>query len=922
MLSLAAMKNGQCEYYQALAKEDYYLSGGEPPGYWLGEGARRLGLSGRIKTRELAALFRGFSCAGMKLVQNAGKPNRQPGWDLTFSAPKSVSILWSQLGREQQRQIQAAHAAAVEATIGYIEKNYAYSRIGRGGSERIRTGLVVAAFEHSCSRALDPQLHTHALVMNLGVDGMGISRSILSRPLYQVKMLAGAYYRCELAHQLQVRLGVGIERPINREGNHLGWFEVKGVPKGICQHFSKRRAAIETALGSRGLESASAAAFAALTTREPKSLVPPRNELHARWKEEGLHFGFEPELLISSVSDYSLDESRERYQAALTAAVGEITQSENYFTQEVLTRRVLEAAQELSLEAALVAEAVGRDLQNNSLFVSVGSHQGQMLWTTQEILELEREFLESVEALRQRRFSAVPEKIVAATLSQKVNRGDESFFLDPEQQAAVRYLCQSPESIKIVSGYAGTGKTEMLAAAKEALEKSGYRVIGAALSNVASRTLQEKTGIESDTIRMRERQLESTFGGKLEHHAHQMIRAALGKPTWPRAPFKIDAKTVLVVDEASLVSTQDFTMLAKVVVNQGGSLIAVGDHRQLPAIERGGCFDHLVKSLEGSELTEIRRQQDPVDRDAIKNLLAGRPAETLEHFACKGQLFVGQSTTETELQLVTDWRKNGGAEKPAEHRIFAGTRAEVARFNQLCQAERIQTGQVDPTQRVEHDDLLFMVGDAVRFNTAVPGRGIAKGEQGTVIACQQNIWDSHVAVALQREADISNSRAMETLKHHGVQLLNAALGRATESLPPRHDIVVVPLKSLNPLTKCYEGLALDYALTTHRGQSQTVANSYVLLGGKMTDRELSYVQSSRHREKLHLYASEQETGRHLTELARQYRPVDLAVESYEQDIPKHSSLITQMAQSRAKRLASSLQEELPISQGAPCPTMS
>lgn len=922
MLSLAAMKNGQCEYYQALAKEDYFLSGGEPPGYWLGEGARRLGLTGRVKARELAALFQGFSCAGMKLVQNAGKPNRQSGWDLTFSAPKSVSILWSQLRREEQQQIQEAHAAAVVATINYIEKNYAYSRIGRGGTERIRTGTVVAAFEHSCSRALDPQLHTHALVMNLGVDAMGKSRSILSRPLYQVKMLAGAYYRCELAHQLQVRLGVDIERPVNREGKPLGWFEVKGVPKGLCQHFSKRRAAIETALGSRGLESASAAAFAALATREPKSLVPPRQELHARWREEGQSLGFKPEAVIPSGPIHSQAEILRRYESALTAAVREITQSENYFTQEELTRQVLEAAQGLTLEAALVAEAVGRDLQNNPLFVPLGSHNGQMLWTTQEILELEREFLGSVEVLRQRRFVAVPEKIVAATLSQKVNRGDESFFLDPEQQAAVRYLCQSPESIKIVSGYAGTGKTEMLAAAKEALEKSGYRVIGTALSNVASRTLQEKTGIESDTIRMRERQLAPTFGDKLEHHAQQMMRAAVGKPTWPLATPKIDAKTVLVVDEASLVSTHDFTILAKAVVNQGGSLIAVGDHRQLPAIERGGCFDHLVKSLEGSELTKIRRQQDPVDRDAIKNLLAGRPAETLEHFARKGQLFVGKSTTEAELQLVTDWRKNGGAEKPAEHRIFAGTRAEVARFNQLCQTERIQSGQVDPTERVEHDDLLFMVGDAVRFTTAVPGRCIAKGEQGTVIACQQNIWDSHVAVALQREANISNSRAMETLKHHGVQLLNAALGRATESLPPRHDIVVVPLKSLNPLTKCYEGLALDYALTTHRGQSQTVTNSYILLGGKMTDRELSYVQSSRHREKLHLYASEQEAGENLAQLARQYRPLDPATEPYEQEIPKNSPLIMQMAQSRAKRLASSLQEELQISQGAPCPTMS
>ena len=90
MLSIGAMKSGQESYYQNLAREDYFLVGGEPPGRWLGRGAAALGLTGKIDSNELSALFRGYSPAGKKLVQNAGKENRQPGWDLTFSAPKSV----------------------------------------------------------------------------------------------------------------------------------------------------------------------------------------------------------------------------------------------------------------------------------------------------------------------------------------------------------------------------------------------------------------------------------------------------------------------------------------------------------------------------------------------------------------------------------------------------------------------------------------------------------------------------------------------------------------------------------------------------------------------------------------------------------------------------------------------------------------
>lgn len=196
MLSIGAMKSGQCEYYQALAKEDYHRNGGEPVGIFLGNGSATVGLTTKVKSRELAALFLGFSPMGVPLVQNAGKPNRQPGWDLTFSAPKSVSVLWSQLAGEAQRSVQIAHWEAVKASIKFIEENFARSRVGKGGTEQVDVNLVVAAFEHGCSRALDPQLHTHCLVMNLGVDQLGTVRSIVSKRLYQTKMLVGAYGRC------------------------------------------------------------------------------------------------------------------------------------------------------------------------------------------------------------------------------------------------------------------------------------------------------------------------------------------------------------------------------------------------------------------------------------------------------------------------------------------------------------------------------------------------------------------------------------------------------------------------------------------------------------------------------------------------------------------------------------------------------
>ena len=914
MLSIGAMNSGQVDYYQSLAREDYYLAGGEPPGKWLGKGAKGLRLSGEVDARELASHFLGFSQAGKRLVQNAGKPNRQPGWDLTFSAPKSVSVLWSQLGGKQQLAIQKAHAAAVASTIDYLEKNFAESRIGKGGADQVKVDLVVAAFEHSCSRALDPQLHTHCLVLNLGVDSAGVVRSILSKPIYQTKMLAGAFYRCELSRQLQAHLGVEIERPLSKAGKPLAWFEVQGVPKSILSHFSKRRAAIEAELGSRGMESASAAAFAALSTREVKSIVPPRSKLHAEWKREGTELGFEPKAVLGMPRVLDASQQHKLYLQALAEAVAEITLSENFFTQEELTRRTLEASQGLGLSATAVTQAVEQTLLEEPLFVSLGTRNDKTVWTTQDILAIEKEFLESVGVLRDRRFKPVAEKYVAAALEKKRGHGASAFRLDAEQQAAIRYITQGKESIKVISGYAGTGKTDMLAAAKEALEQGGYRVIGTALAAVAARTLEEKTGIESTTVRMRELQLYPSLKHRLKHHTKQLVRAAQGKTTSRLAPLKFDEKTVLVMDEAGMIGTRDFSLLAKAVVDHGGSIVAVGDEKQLPSIERGGCFGLLVKELGGVRLTEIRRQQDVADRIAVKEIVHDSPEAALKHYADKGQFFVGNHRSDCEAQLISDWVKHGGTQSPEEHRIFAATKGEVARFNQLAQWERVKAGLVDATERVEYREEIFMVGDRIRFNTTQRQLGIRKGEGGAIVACKDGFTGKYVAVKIDGETLTLSAHAMHAVKHHARQLIKAALGKKTEVLRPRRDIVLVPLQSLNPLVKPYEGLSLDYAMTTHLGQGQTVKNSYVLLGGRMTDRELTYVQTSRHQQQLFLYANHTDAGHVLTEAARSTRPHRNPSAELSDAIPDYSILAKQMKLSRMKELALSLNHLTNISQ--------
>jgi conjugative relaxase-like TrwC/TraI family protein len=157
MLSIARLASP--EYY--LQEHDYYAEGGDAVCVWLGRARGRLGLLGAVTEADLKALFEGVDPKDLEtpLVQNAGSPSRRPGWDLTFSAPKSVSIVWALAPEPIRAAIAECHRRAVVAALNYLEDEAAFSRRGKGGKERDPCHLIVAAFEHSTSRAGDPELH-------------------------------------------------------------------------------------------------------------------------------------------------------------------------------------------------------------------------------------------------------------------------------------------------------------------------------------------------------------------------------------------------------------------------------------------------------------------------------------------------------------------------------------------------------------------------------------------------------------------------------------------------------------------------------------------------------------------------------------------------------------------------------------------
>ena len=765
--------SGQDQYYTNLAREDYFTRlSAEPAGSWLGTGSAKLGLHGKVDKDALHALFEGFSPEGVPLVKNAGKNMgkrpRKPGWDLTFSVPKSVSVLWACASPAERKIIEKCVRRAVEKVIAHMEAECAFSRIGRGGAERTPAKLLVAAFVHDTSRALDPQYHVHALCLNLGWCDDSKTRALVSKPFYDNKMLLGSLFRCHLAHYLDHELGLRTERPLDRNGRPRSWFEVMGVPERLCKEFSKRRQAIEKELGSLGLETAAAAAQVTLRTRERKSDIPPRAELFAQWQDVGRKFRFTQETIAGLLGRTKTRDQAAEYRKALKEAVEQLTYQDSHFNERQLLTEVLNASQGRGLDPQFVLKETRRQLNRDHRFVKLGPKNGQMCYTTREVMAVEKELLQTVKSLHEQQFKPLTDRIVKHVIEKKwspatqpkktlagkaiealSNRG-KHFTLNPEQAEAVRYLTQTPGRLKLVSGLAGTGKTTMLRAAREAFEKQGYTVRGCATAGVAAKRLFEGSGIQSDTVRMRLLELFPKPWQLAKHHINQLIRAARKRPTCQYKTI-IDPKTVLVVDESGQVGTRDFTLIAKAVEQGGGILVCVGDERQLPSIEMGGVFGSMIQRFGGEHLNQITRQEDSAEREAVRKLSEGKGKEVIEEYARRGQLHVGQNRQKTREELISHWTAAGGAQNPADNLIFVGTNQEVDAYNDLAQDERSKAGKLNLSQMACVDGETLFGGDRVIFQKKSRRLNLENGDMGTVVAIRTTPLGTDVAVQLDGE---------------------------------------------------------------------------------------------------------------------------------------------------------------------------
>ena len=240
VLSIAKLRVDAEAYYLDLVVsggDEYYSERGEVPGRWVGTGIEALGLVGQVDGDALRAVLTGRDATTGEQLASARKV---PGFDVTFSAPKSVSLLFALAQGDVKNKVVTAHDVAVASALAYLEREACQVRRGHAGVRQLAGhGFVGAAFRHRTSRAGDPQLHTHVLVANLARGADDAWSALDARPLYRQGRTAGYLYQAQLRHELTQRLGLGWRAAVR------GSAELDGVPDPVLKAFSRRRTEIE-----------------------------------------------------------------------------------------------------------------------------------------------------------------------------------------------------------------------------------------------------------------------------------------------------------------------------------------------------------------------------------------------------------------------------------------------------------------------------------------------------------------------------------------------------------------------------------------------------------------------------------------------------------------------------------------------------
>ncbi|WP_354199851.1 Ti-type conjugative transfer relaxase TraA (plasmid) [Agrobacterium deltaense] len=503
--------------------------------------------------------------------------------------------------------------------------------------------------------------------------------------------------------------------------------------------------------------------------------------------------------LDEEAAQRNADLIREKPEQVLTLITGEKSVFDRRDIARTLHRYINDDVQEFqSAFAKVMASPALVELQAERVDTATGEIE-LARFSTREMVEIESGMIESAQRMHQAQSHGVDRRHVERAIDRQdaaIQRsaGDASARLSDEQRRAIEHIT-GPERISAVVGFAGAGKSTMLAAAREAWEAEGYQVHGAALSGKAAEGLEESSGIQSRTL-------------------------ASWSRGWENDRGMIGRGDVFVIDEAGMVGSRQLARFVGEAEARGAKIVLVGDHEQLQAIGAGAPFRAITEEIGHAELSEIRRQRVDWQREASVDFATHRTAEGLAAYRDHGNISFAETGEDARGQIVRDYLADRD-ERPDGTRVaMAHRRADVRAINDAIRTELQDRGEL-----AQGED-----AGALTFQTNDGKREFAPGDR--IVFLENN-----------RDLGVKNGM-LGTVEHVEEGRIIATLDGGRERS------VSVPMGD-------YQAIDHGYATTIHKNQGATVDRSYVMASGTM-DRHLTYVAMTRHRDGMQLYAAQDE----------------------------------------------------------------
>jgi conjugative relaxase-like TrwC/TraI family protein len=872
--------------HAASALTRYYAESGTPPGRFLGQGLagldngngvplgskvteehlfRMLGMLQDPMTGEL--LGRPPRRGSTAYIDSRGVTRKPPapvaGFDLTFSAPKSVSVAWAVAAEETQGVIYEAHQRALEHVIAYAEEHVFSSRSGAGGvvQEDI-CGVVAAAFDHWDSRAGDPQLHTHVVVMNRVQTTDGVWRTLDSRGLFRSTVGLSEMYNGVLSDYLTEALGWGWEGCARRHSD-VPKYEVAGVSERLREEFSQRSTDIEVAkvvlveafAASHGRQPSAREVLklrqqATLSTR-PDKHVKSLAELVGGWRGRAREvLGSNPVAWVETLAgrnDLPLlragDLADEILAEAAKVAVHTVAEKRATFARsnvfaEALRQfhgvrfatpddrmAVVERTTALGVGEALLISSPELVHTPTAFQRADGTSRfrprGSEIYTTRDLLDAEARLLDAGRSVGGPSVSPLVAADVCAA-----NLPGTDHPLSVDQAVVVQQLVTSGRVVDVLVGAAGTGKSTAMRGVRQAWEREHGpgSVVGLAPSAAAAEVLADVVGIATENTA---KWLTETGRNVMRLAEIDQLRAQLHRasPSPQTRTLLQRARTItdevrrwslrtgqlVILDEASMAGTFELDALTEQARSAGAKVLLVGDWAQLSPVSAGGSFHLLAKDRDDApQLHDVRRFRHEWERAASVDLRHGR-AEAADTYTEHGRVEGGDRESMLDL-LYEAWRDDTRDGKRSL--MIAGDSQTVLDLNNRARADRVTAGEVSVGGVETGSGSVLGVGDAVV--TRRNQRGLATG-RGWV-----KNGDQWTVTGIRRDG------AMHVGRINGT-------GRATL-----------------PAAYVREHVELGYATTAHRAQGRTVDTAHAFVSAT-TLREPLYVMATRGRESNRLY---------------------------------------------------------------------